>query len=85
MAQIKVIGIHLIDRIKEAGRTQAILGKYGHCIKTRLGFHELNADVNSRNGFIILQLIGNEVEWIKLETELENIDGLEVKSISFDQ
>ena len=59
MKEKRIIGINVLDRIKEAGRTQKVLSKYATSIKTRLGFHELSEDVCSRNGFVILEVTGN--------------------------
>ncbi|MBI9033031.1 MAG: hypothetical protein JEZ03_01030 [Bacteroidales bacterium] len=84
MKQFKVIGIMIYDRIKESGRTQKTLTKYGHCIKSRLGFHEVNEDVCSRVGMVILQLGGQMSEWEKLEEELNQIGGVQVKNMTFE-
>lgn len=84
MSQIRIIGILIADRIKEAGRTQNILAKHSHIIRTRLGFHELNEDVCSRNGIIILSLSGNSDEQEVLIGELQAIGGLEIRQMSFD-
>lgn len=83
MKEIRVLGINVFDRIKEAGRAQKLLSKYAACIKTRLGFHELTADVCSRTGFIILELKGDSSRWDSLEKELDEIGGLTVKRMSF--
>jgi hypothetical protein len=83
MNELRVLGIHVFDRIKEAGRTQKILSKYAFCIKTRMGFHELNADVCSRTGFIILELKGDAAKWEEFEKELMEIGGLDIKKMSF--
>ena len=84
MNELRIIGINVLDRIKEAGRTQAVLSSYAHCIRTRLGFHELNNEVCSRNAFILLELRGNSSEWDKLHEELLAIGGLNVQVMSFD-
>jgi len=83
MKELRVLGINVFDRIKEAGRAQKVLSKYASCIKTRLGFHELTADVCSRTGFIILELKGDTTQWKDLEKELGEIGGLTVKKMSF--
>jgi len=83
MNEIRILGLSVFDRIKEAGKTQKILSKYADIIKTRLGFHEVSEDVASRHGFIILELSGNNKEWDKLETELSEIGGLQTKQMSF--
>ncbi len=84
MNEIRVLGLQVFDRIKEAGRTQGVLSKYAHCIRTRLGFHELTSEVCSRDGFIVLQLAGESGDWDKLQKELGEIGGLNLQLMSFD-
>ncbi|MBI9053738.1 MAG: hypothetical protein JEY96_07955 [Bacteroidales bacterium] len=84
MKEKRVIGINVLDRIKEAGRTQKVLSKYATSIKTRLGFHELSEDVCSRNGFVILELTGEVSMWESLENELNEIGGINVQKMIFD-
>jgi hypothetical protein len=83
MTETRILGLLISDRIKEAGRTQLMLSKYSKLIRTRLGFHELNENVCSRSGIIILHLTGSPVEWKKFENELSEIGGLEVQNMSF--
>jgi hypothetical protein len=83
MNQIKVITILVKDRIKEAGRTQKLLTKFGHIIKNRLGSHEVSENVCSRIGVIILQLAGNPDEWTIFEKKLSEIGGIEFKTSAF--
>ncbi len=84
MSELRVLGLQVFDRIKEAGRTQSVLSRYAHCIRTRLGFHELTSEVCSRDGFIILELAGDSGEWDKLQKELGDIGGLNLQVMSFD-
>jgi len=84
MQETRILGLQILDRIKEAGRTQAVLTKYSHIIKSRLGFHEVSEEKCSRVGFIILQLTGNPKEWDEFENELGVIGGLQLKKMSFD-
>jgi hypothetical protein len=81
--EIRILGLLITDRIKEAGMTQKTLSKYAHIIKSRLGFHEVTEDVCSRIGVIILQLSGQPSEFDKLEGELNNIGGLELQRMVF--
>jgi hypothetical protein len=83
MTETRIIGLLISDRIKEAGRTQLMLSKYSKLIRTRLGFHELNENVCSRSGIIILHLTGSPAEWEEFENELSEIGGLEVQNMSF--
>ncbi len=80
---IKILGIKIIDRIKEAGLTQNILSKYAGLITTRLGFHELSTEHCSREAYIILHLSGNEQETNKLRTELNSLGGIEIREMIF--
>lgn len=83
MNEIRILGIHVIDRIKEAGKTQAILTKHAGIIKTRLGFHEVSEEVCSRNGLIVLELKGTTDQWEVLESDLASIGGISVKQMNF--
>ncbi|HPT13686.1 MAG TPA: hypothetical protein PK796_02775 [Bacteroidales bacterium] len=84
MSQIRIIGLHIADRIKEAGNTQSVLARHSRIIRSRLGFHELNEDICSRNGIIILNLAGTVAEQDALVNDLKAIGGLEVREMSFD-
>jgi len=83
MKEIRILGLLITDRIKEAGRTQQTLTKFAHVIKSRLGFHEVTEEVCSRVGVIILQLSGDASECSKLEEELGQIGGLELQRMVF--
>jgi hypothetical protein len=83
MNQLKILGIQVTDRIKEAGRTQQILTNYADYIRTRLGFHELNEAMCSRTGFIVLELCGDSSKQKALEDELRYIGGITVKEMNF--
>ena len=80
---IKVLGIKIIDRIKEAGLTQGILSKHASVITTRLGFHEVTNEVCSREAYIILHLNGDPADTDKLSSELKSLEGIELREITF--
>ncbi len=81
---IKVLGIKIIDRIKEAGLTQGILSKYSSVITTRLGFHEVTDSLCSREAYIILHLRDNHAESEKLRLELEPLGGILIREMVFE-
>ena len=81
--KIKIIGLYVFDRLKEAGLTQKILTKYSYLIKTRLGFHEVSEDISSRNAIMILVLTGDQKDWEKLELELLEVAGVEAQEMTF--
>jgi len=80
---IKVLGIKIIDRIKEAGLTQGILSKHASVITTRLGFHEVTDEVCSREAYIIIHLNGDPANTDKLSSELRSLEGIELREITF--
>jgi hypothetical protein len=81
---IKILGIKIIDRIKEAGLTQGILSKYAGLITTRLGFHELTTELCSREAYILLHLTGTAAETGRLYSELNELGGIEMREMTFD-
>ena len=80
---IQVLGIKIIDRIKEAGLTQEILSRHSEHIITRLGFHEITDEVCSREAYIVLHLDGNQADSEKLKSELISLGGIEVREMVF--
>lgn len=80
---IKVLGIKIIDRIKEAGLTQGILSKHSSVITTRLGFHEVTESVCSREAYLVLHLNDERSDSARLVNELQSLGGIEVREISF--
>lgn len=80
---IKVLGIKIIDRIKEAGLTQGILSRHAALITTRLGFHEVTDAVCSREAYIILHLNGDASDSDKLVSDLKQLGGIEIREMKF--
>jgi len=80
---IKVLGIKIIDRIKEAGLTQEVLSRHASVITTRLGFHEVTDNVCSREAYIILHLKDDHAESEKLIKELEPLGGIIIRGMAF--
>jgi len=79
---LRIIAIRVVDRIKESGYTQDVLSKHSAIIKSRLGFHELNEDRCSREGYILLHLNNNEEGVKNLLCDLEKIYGIEIKQMN---
>lgn len=80
---VRVIGIKITDRIKEAGLVQKTLSSHAGVISTRLGFHELNSEMCSREGFMVIHLAGLEDECDELTTRLKSIEGIHVREMVF--
>jgi hypothetical protein len=83
MKEIRVLGIFINDRVKNAEGIQRILSKYGCSIRTRLGLHEVIDEYSIEGGLMLLELTGDRNEWLKLENELLAIDNLEVQKMEF--
>jgi hypothetical protein len=79
-----IIGVHVTDRMIEAGAVQAVLTKYGCSIKTRLGLHHVDADFCSPRGLILLEMTSDEAVCAEMAHRLAAIEGVEVKKMVFD-
>jgi hypothetical protein len=79
---IQIIAIRVVDRIKEAGHTQKVLSRYSKLIRARLGFHELNDDICSREGYIVLVVDEENIDYKRFAADLDKIYGIELKRVS---
>jgi hypothetical protein len=77
-----IVAVHITDRLKEAVEIQGVLTKYGDIIKTRLGLHEVDAD--GMSGLLLLDVIPPSDRIEQFESDLKQIEGVEVKTISFE-
>lgn len=83
MNELRIIGLLITDRIKEAGKVQESLTKHAFIIKSRLGFHEVSDSICSRVGFIVLQVVGTGEDFESFLKELGGIGGVEVQQMIF--
>jgi hypothetical protein len=81
--EVRILGIHISERVKNANRVQETLTKYGCSIKTRLGMHDVADDYCSPCGLMLLELVGDVDECTKLENELHTIENLDVQKMVF--
>lgn len=82
---VRVIGIKITDRIKEAGLVQQALSAHASVISTRMGFHELNEELCSREGFLIIHLAGLPDDCEKFAATIKSIEGIAVSEMTFSQ
>lgn len=80
---VRVIGIKITDRIKEAGLVQKILSVHAGVISTRFGFHELSNEVCSREGYIMIHLAGDADMCEMLASKLNETEGIVIKEMLF--
>lgn len=83
MTEARILGVLITDQVKEAGQTQVLLNKYSGIIKARLGFQEVNDDVFSQEGFVLLHLDGTPDDWKVFEDELQRVEGILVQKMTF--
>ncbi len=83
MKEIVILGIHITNRTKDVVLIQDILTKFGCSIKTRIGLHDADEDNKNSDGIILLELLGDKEEMLKLENALRNIESLKVQKMIF--
>ena len=83
MKEVRILGLMINDPSKGADKIQNILTKYGCCIRTRLGMHDIDQDYARETGLMLLELIGDLQECLRLENELLALDGVEVQKMIF--
>jgi hypothetical protein len=83
MERLKILGIMVLEKEKLALQLQEIFTKYGCSIKTRLGLNELDIPEVGNAGLIILELMGDEEECQRLENELQILEGVTVRKMTF--
>ncbi len=83
MKEVRVLGVMINDPAKGADQIQRILTKYGCSIRTRLGIHDIDEEYARETGLMLLELIGDMQECIRLENELLALDGIDVQKMVF--
>lgn len=83
MTKVRIIGLNVGNRESTARLVQKALTTFGCSIRTRLGLHNPADEQSSQGGLILLELVGNENEWDKLEQELKEIPELEIHKMDF--
>jgi hypothetical protein len=78
-----MMAIKIGARNTRAPKVQEILTEYGCIITTRVGFHETGEGECSTDGYIILQLRGEEKEIRALFQKLEATEDVTPKMIDF--
>ena len=78
-----ILGIHITDRLKNAVGVQKVFTEYGCNIKTRVGLHDVNADVCSPSGVVLIEFFGSDAEAQGMMTKLDAIEGVHVQKMVF--
>ncbi len=83
MKEVRVLGVMINDPAKGADKIQNILTKYGCSIRTRLGIHDIDEEYASETGLMLLEIIGDMQECLRLENELLALEGVDVQKMVF--
>lgn len=78
-----VLGVHVTNRIKDAGPVQHLLTEYGCNIKTRVGLHEVGENICGPGGIIVLEMFGDETVCLSLADKLNKLEGVEAQRMVF--
>lgn len=83
MSEHRIIGVHVTNRVDNAGEIQKILGKHGRIIRTRLGLHDVTESQAGPHGLILLDTVGGAADADALSSDLRGISGVQVQSMFF--
>ncbi len=83
MDQLTILGLVVENKEKNAQQLQDIFTKYGCTIKTRLGINEIDFPEKENAGLIILELMGDKEECLRLENQLHALDQVLVRKMTF--
>ena len=78
-----ILGIHVTNRLRNAGEVQKVFTEFGCNIKTRLGLHEVADDYCAPGGVLILEMTGDDAVCQELARLLGEIEGVEVQKMEF--
>lgn len=80
-----IVGVHIGQRLTNAGAVQAVFTEFGCNIRTRVGLHDTDGTVCSPGGVVLLDVIGAQSDCDALMTRLGTIEGVEVQKMVFTQ
>jgi hypothetical protein len=78
-----ILGIHVSDRLKNAASVQKVFTEYGCNIKTRIGLHDVDANVCSPSGVVLIEFFGADAEAAAMMDKLNAVEGVQVQKMVF--
>ncbi len=78
-----ILGIHVTNRLKNAVDVQKVFTEYGCNIKTRIGLHDVDADVCSPSGVVLIEFFGSDDEATAMMAKLDEVEGVHVQKMAF--
>ena len=78
-----ILGIHVTNRLKNAVDVQKVFTEYGCNIRTRVGLHDVDANVCSPSGVVLIEFFGSEHEASAMMAKLNEVGGVHVQKMIF--
>ena len=78
-----ILGIHVSDRLKNAASVQKVFTEYGCNVKTRIGLHDVDANVCSPSGVVLIEFYGSDTEAGAMMDKLNEVEGVQVQKMVF--
>lgn len=78
-----ILGIHVSDRLKNAVDVQKVFTEYGCNIKTRVGLHDVDDNVCSPSGVVLIEFFGSDAEAGTMMGKLNEVEGVHVQKMVF--
>jgi hypothetical protein len=78
-----ILGIHVTDRLKNAVDVQKVFTEYGCNIRTRVGLHDVDAEICSPSGVVLIEFFGSDAEAGGMMTRLNAVEGVQVQKMVF--
>jgi hypothetical protein len=78
-----ILGIHVTDRLRDAAEVQRVFTEYGCNIKTRVGLHDVDENVCSPSGVVLIEFFGSDAEASAMADKLNGVEGVHVQKMVF--
>lgn len=78
-----ILGIHVTNRLKNAASVQKVFTEYGCNIKTRIGLHDVDDNVCSPSGVVLIEFFGADDEATAMMAKLNAVEGVQVQKMVF--
>jgi len=78
-----ILGIHVTNRLKNAVDVQKVFTEYGCNIKTRIGLHDVDENVCSPSGVVLIEFFGTDEEATAMMAKLNDVEGVQVQKMVF--
>ena len=78
-----ILGVHVTNRLKNAVDVQKVFTEYGCNIRTRVGLHDVDANVCSPSGVVLIEFFGADDEAAAMMAKLNEVEGVLVQKMVF--